>query len=215
MPAGTLTSPGISWLLIFCHYQNLIKDSRIIRNRVTALYGLRRSEVLGICRDCVDFEGGTVTIRRTVSKVSTVVEKNKTKNSASRRSFPMTPEIKQLLFDLKEQQKKDKKFFGKEYHVSDYVFRWPDGKPFSPDYVSDKFPKLLKEHGMPKIRFHELRHSAASNLLNMGFSLKDVQEWLGHSDIKTTANIYGHLDSKRKISMAEALSGSRPEDLTP
>ncbi len=41
----------------------------------------------------------------------------------------------------------------------------------------------------------------------MGFSLKDVQEWLGHSDIKTTANIYGHLDAKRKISMAEALTG--------
>ena len=60
-------------------------------------------------------------------------------------------------------------------------------------------------NGMPHIRFHELRHSAASNLLNMGFSLKDVQEWLGHSDIKTTANTYGHLDAKRKLSMAEAL----------
>ena len=59
---------------------------------------------------------------------------------------------------------------------------------------------------MPLIRFHELRHSAASNLLSMGFTLKDVQEWLGHSDIKTTANIYGHLDAKRKITMANALS---------
>ena len=87
------------------------------------------------------------------------------------------------------------------------MFRWPDGRPFSPDYVSDKFPRLLKANNMPKIRFHELRHSAASNLLSMGFSLKDVQEWLGHSDIKTTANIYGHLDAKRKKSMAEALSG--------
>ena len=73
--------------------------------------------------------------------------------------------------------------------------------------VSDKFPTLLKAAGMPKIRFHELRHSAASNLLSMGFSLKDVQEWLGHSDIKTTANINGHLDAKRKIAMAEALTG--------
>ena len=73
--------------------------------------------------------------------------------------------------------------------------------------VSDKFPTLLKAAGMPKIRFHELRHSAASNLLSMVFSLKDVQEWLGHSDIKTTANIYGHLDAKRKIAMAEALAG--------
>ena len=175
--------------------------------RLTALYGLRRSEALGLCWDCVNFEAETITIRRTVSKVTTVVAKDKTKNNSSRRSFPMTPDIKQLLLELQTQQKKDKKFFGKEYHDCDYVFRWPDGRPFSPDYVSDKFPRLLKANKMPKIRFHELRHSAASNLLSMGFSLKDVQEWLGHSDIKTTANIYGHLDAKRKKSMAEALSG--------
>ncbi len=175
--------------------------------RLTALYGLRRSEALGLCWDCVNFEAETITIRRTVSKVTTVVAKDKTKNNSSRRSFPMTPDIKQLLLELQTQQKKDKKFFGKEYHDCDYVFRWPDGRPFSPDYVSDKFPRLLKANNMPKIRFHELRHSAASNLLSMGFSLKDVQEWLGHSDIKTTANIYGHLDAKRKKSMAEALSG--------
>ena len=175
--------------------------------RLTALYGLRRSEALGLCWDCVNFEAETITIRRTVSKVTTVVAKDKTKNNSSRRSFPMTPDIKQLLLELQTQQEQDKKFFGKEYHDCDYVFRWPDGRPFSPDYVSDKFPRLLKANNMPKIRFHELRHSAASNLLSMGFSLKDVQEWLGHSDIKTTANIYGHLDAKRKKSMAEALSG--------
>ena len=175
--------------------------------RLTALYGLRRSEALGLCWDCVNYEAETITIRRTVSKVTTVVAKDKTKNNSSRRSFPMTPDIKQLLLELQTQQEKDKKFFGKEYHDCDYVFRWPDGRPFSPDYVSDKFPRLLKANNMPKIRFHELRHSAASNLLSMGFSLKDVQEWLGHSDIKTTANIYGHLDAKRKKSMAEALSG--------
>ncbi len=87
------------------------------------------------------------------------------------------------------------------------MFRWSDGRPFSPDYVTGKFPKLLEANHMPHIRFHELRHSAASNLLSLGFSLKDVQEWLGHSDIKTTTNIYGHLDAKRKLSMAEALTG--------
>ncbi len=174
--------------------------------RVTALYGLRRSEALGLCWDCVNFENETFTIRRTVTKVSKVVAKDKTKNLTSRRSFPMTAEIKELFQSLKAQQKKDKKFYGNTYFDNDYVFRWEDGKPFAPDYITRKFRKLLKEYDMPLIRFHELRHSAASNLLSMGFTLKDVQEWLGHSDIKTTANIYGHLDAKRKITMANALS---------
>ena len=51
-------------------------------------------------------------------------------------------------------------------------------------------------------------HSCASLLINAGFNLKDIQEWMGHSDIKMTANIYGHLDVGRKQSMAEKLSGS-------
>ena len=93
------------------------------------------------------------------------------------------------------------------YHDSQYVFRWNDGRLFAPDYVTRNFRKLLKKYDLPHIRFHELRHSAASNLLCMCFSLKDVQEWLGHSDIKTTANIYGHLDAKRKMALAEALAG--------
>ncbi len=175
--------------------------------RLTALYGLRRSEALGLCWDCVNFESETILIRRTVSKVTTAVAKDKTKNTFSRRSFPMTPDVKELLQNLKAQQEKNKEFFGKSYTDSNYVFRWSDGRPFSPDYVTSKFRRLLIANNMPLIRFHDLRHSAASNLLSLGFSIKDVQEWLGHSNINTTANIYGHLDAKRKLGMAEALAG--------
>ena len=57
-----------------------------------------------------------------------------------------------------------------------YVFKWPNGTPFHPDYVSKHFALVLRRNNLPHIRFHELRHSCASLLLNSGFTLKDVQE---------------------------------------
>ncbi len=176
--------------------------------KVTALYGLRRSEVCGLKWDSIDFDANMLMIKHTVTKVSKTVEKDKTKNASSRRSFPLLPEIKQLLLDLKAREAENRKLFGKEYHQTDYIFRWDDGHPMVPDFVSQKFAKLLKQHGFPHIRFHELRHSCASVLIAMGFSLKDVQEWLGHSDIKMTANVYSHLDVSRKKSIADRLGRS-------
>ena len=176
--------------------------------KITALYGLRRSELLGLKWDSVDFERGTVTIRHTISKVTKAVEKDKTKNASSYRSFPLVPEAREIFLTAKASEEENRNLFGREYHESDYIFKWPDGQPFSPDYVTKKFSKLLRQHGLPHIRFHELRHSCASLLINEGFTLKDVQEWMGHADIKMTANIYGHLDVARKQSMAEKLAGS-------
>jgi integrase len=173
--------------------------------KVTSVYGLRRSEVLGLKWDSVDFDNGTVTIKHTVSKVTVVVEKDKTKNSSSYRSFPLLPEIREIFIELKQQESENRKVFGNKYAHNDYIFKWEDGHPYSPDFVTRKFSKLLKQYGFPHIRFHDLRHSCASMLIAMGFNLKDVQEWMGHSDIKMTANIYAHLDVTRKMSMADML----------
>ena len=173
--------------------------------KITALYGLRRSELLGLQWDSLDLEAGTMTIRHTVSKVTEVVAKDKTKNASSRRTFPLTPEAVEIFTKAKEQEKRNRAMFGREYQENPYVFKWPDGHPYSPDYISHHFAKVLKRHGLPHIRFHELRHSCASMLINMGFTLKDVQEWLGHSDIKMTANVYSHLDNARKNTIAAML----------
>ena len=175
--------------------------------KITALYGLRRSELLGLQWDSIDFERKTMTIRHTVSKVTEVVAKDKTKNASSRRTFPLTEEAEAIFRRAKELEQQNRAAFGREYQENDYVFKWADGHPYSPDYISHRFNRLLKKHGLPHIRFHELRHSCASLLIDMGFTLKDVQEWLGHSDIKMTANIYAHLDTARKSSMADSLAG--------
>lgn len=97
-------------------------------------------------------------------------------------------------------------------NANDYVFCWDNGNPYKPDYISRHFKQILIKYNLPVIRFHDLRHSCASLLVSNGFTLKDIQEWLGHADIQTTANIYAHLDTERKAnimkSMTDAFSSS-------
>lgn len=176
--------------------------------KITALYGLRRSELLGLKWDSVDFERKTLTIKHTVSKVTQAVEKDTTKTASSYRSFPLLPEASAIFRAAQAAQAENRRLFGQEYHPSDYIFTWPDGRLISPDHVTRKFAQLLKKYNLPHIRFHELRHSCASLLINEGFTLKDIQEWMGHADIQTTANIYGHLDVARKQSMADKLGSA-------
>ena len=74
------------------------------------------------------------------------------------------------------------------------------------DFITRKFNRMLVNNELPVIRFHDLRHSCASLLLSKGFTLKDIQEWLGHSDIEVTANIYTHLDQERKKNIMSSIT---------
>ena len=149
-----------------------------------------------------------LTIKHTVSKVTTAVCKDKTKNSSSRRSFPLSQEAREIFLSAKTEEQINRQLCGADYEENDYIFKWPNGKPFSPDYVSSHFAHLLRDRHMPHIRFHELRHSCASLLLNSGCTLKDVQEYMGHADIQMTANIYGHLDMQKKHLLTEKMTAS-------
>lgn len=79
------------------------------------------------------------------------------------------------------------------------------GDLIKPNYVTEFFPKLLEENGLRRIRFHDLRNTCSSLLLANGVPMKQIQEWLGHSDFSTTANIYAHLDYSSKLNSADAL----------
>ena len=98
------------------------------------------------------------------------------------------------------------KAFNKESReYEDYIFVDPVGKLIEPNYVSNHFQVLLKKHKLRKIKFHELRHSCASMLVRAGVTMKQIQEWLGHSDYNTTANIYSHLEYESKEETAKKM----------
>lgn len=172
-----------------------------------SIFGLRRSEVLGLKWDSIDFDRNILTVKHTVvSSSSKILEKDTTKNKSSYRSYPLSDNIIQMLFSLKAKEAKNKSLFGKDYNENDYIFKLENGVPYNPDYITKKFPKILKKYGLPHIRFHDLRHSCASLMVANGYTLKDIQEWLGHADIQTTANTYAHLDVKRKNNIMASMT---------
>ena len=179
---------------------------------VAAFYGLRRGEVLGLKWDAIDFKRGALTIKRTVTQTkidgkNQIIELESAKTKSSLRTLPLVGSFKEYFTKVKEAQELNKKVCGNcyNYEYDGYVFVDELGDRMKPDYLTKYFPQYIQRHGIQKMRFHDLRHSCASLLLANGVPLKQIQEWLGHSDFSTTANIYAHLDYRSKVSSAQAM----------
>ena len=177
-----------------------------------AFYGLRRSEAIGLKWDAIDFDQNTITIRHTVTSCDldgkrVLVASDTTKTKSSMRTLPLVPFMRKRLLTLKEEQQGNRRLCGRSYikDYIDYVCVNEIGDLIKPHYVTESFPKLLKANGLRHIRYHDLRHSCASLLLANGVPMKQIQEWLGHSDFSTTANIYAHLDYSSKLTSADAM----------
>ena len=182
-----------------------------------AFYGLRRSEIVGLKWNAINFEKKTLTIKHTVTEVrvdgkAIIVEKDRTKTKSSHRTLPLVEPFEKLLRRLKAEQERDQKVCGKAYcrEYLGYIYVNELGERVKPGYITQNFSLTLKNHGLKKIRFHDTRHSCASLLYANGVSLKEIQEWLGHSDISTTSNIYTHLDYSSKVSSANAILSVYP-----
>lgn len=180
--------------------------------QMTAFYGFRRSEVLGLRWDAIDFERNTITVRHIVTEAKvdgkrTIIAEDRAKTKSSIRSLPLIADFREKLLALKAQQKENKKICGNCYNTEyeGYVFVDLMGNIIKPSNVTSNFSSILEQNGMRHIRFHDLRHSCASLLLANDVPMKQIQEWLGHSDMGTTANIYSHLDYKSKISSANVM----------
>ena len=179
---------------------------------LAAFYGLRRSEVIGLKWDAIDFTNKTIAIRHTVTDCNingkyVEIASDTTKTSSSMRTLPLVPDFQAMLLTLREKQAENRAVCGRSYckEYLEYVCVDEMGNRIKLGYISSAFPALLKRNGLRAIRFHDLRHSCASLLLKNGVPMKQIQEWLGHSDFSTTANIYAHLDYQSKLLSAEAI----------
>ena len=174
---------------------------------ITLYYGLRRSEALGLRWSAIDFDKGKIVINHTVVKNLSVEYKNKTKTDSSKRTLDLLDDVRDVLLKLKDRQAENRKMFKREYKNSDYIFKNIDGGLFRPDSLTRSFQRVLKRQGLAQMRFHDLRHSTASIMYDMGCDVKEIQYWLGHANIETTLQIYTHISKLREKATATNLNG--------
>lgn len=175
--------------------------------------GLRRSEALGVRWSRIDWEKRTVLLDTKIveyrengkKKVEPVEEM---KNKSSRRTLPLPDPVVEMLQVQKEHREVYRKMFQGSYNAQylDYVCVNQLGELLRPSYVTDHFRELLEKYGLRHIRFHDLRHTFASLLISKDVPLINVSNFLGHSDLSTTANIYAHLDKASKQASAAVIS---------
>ncbi|PKL78904.1 MAG: hypothetical protein CVV25_09740 [Ignavibacteriae bacterium HGW-Ignavibacteriae-4] len=172
---------------------------------LTVHYGFRRGEALGLRWRDINFKDSSLIVCNTRTRVCTNVEK-KPKSESSLRTLPLIPKVADYLKTLKKKQSEDKLLFGNKYLNNDYVCKYADGTPTNISTLDHAFKRIITKNNLSPIRFHDLRHSTASYLCKLGISLKEVQVWLGHSDISTTGNIYSHIDFEMKKNAANKIN---------
>ncbi|MFR4341408.1 MAG: tyrosine-type recombinase/integrase [Gemmiger formicilis] len=172
---------------------------------LAAFYGLRRSEVVGLKWDAVDFEQNTLEIRHTVATVrldgkKVIVESDTTKTKASKRTLPLVPVFRERLLALQEEQKENRKLCGRSYNkkYDGYICVDPMGNLLLPNALSDSFQLVLRDYNLRRIRFHDLRHTFATRALERGMDYKTLSAILGHYSVAFTMDTYVHSMDEHK-----------------
>jgi integrase len=179
---------------------------------ITALgAGLRMGEILGLRWEDVDFEGRTLTVAHALQRVDGQLVLVPPKSQHSRRTIPLAATVVTALAAHRACQDEVRLVLESEWDERDFVFTTRMGKPLIGSNVLHEFQSILAAAGLPRYRFHDLRHAFASFLLAQGVSMYMVKEILGHSQIALTIDTYAHLspETKREASdrMEDFLSG--------
>ena len=163
--------------------------------------GLRRGELLGLKWEDIDLERGDLRVRRQVARINGEVVEAPLKTKNAYRTLPLAEDTVSILLEQKE-----------KVGGSPWVFPSPTGGPISPDSVLHMLHRVLKRAGLPRIRFHDLRHTFATLALQNGLDVKTVSGMRGHFSAEFTLDTYAHVTtaSQRQAAktMGSVISGS-------
>lgn len=192
-----------------------IKDNKAETPLMFAIYyGLRRSEIIGLKWEHIDFTNDVIHIEYKIVQVSglgkgnNICQSPELKSNASYRTLPLVEPMKEYLLKHMDKVRKNKEYFGNAYNnqYSEFICVKSDGDIIKPNYVTKKFKDYMRELKITKsITLHGLRHTCATLLLELGYTLKDIQGWLGHSNYQITADIYAHVDVSSRIGMGKKI----------
>lgn len=168
--------------------------------------GFRRGELAGLRWDAVNFTEGTIQITRTRITVDGKAMDSTPKTGAGRRTVPMDASLVSMLRVHEVAQKKERLKAGDVWQGIGHVFVNEVGQPHHPDHFGDRFEDLVKECGVPRIRLHDLRHTACSLMLAAGEPVKVVQELVGHASPQITLALYTHTTPSMGRDAGAALS---------
>ena len=170
--------------------------------------GLRRGELLGLKWSDIDLTDRFLHVRRSVEQVrgDVRVKAPKTEKSSRKVTLPRITVTELQRHSLL--QKKDRLRLGPIYSDADWVFSREDGAIWNPDTFTRAFRRLLRDSKLDSIRFHDLRHTHATQLLKDGIFIKVVSERLGHSSVQITLDTYAHVLPSMQDEAAERIDSA-------
>jgi integrase len=167
--------------------------------------GLRRGEALGLKWDDIDLDAARLAVRRTLVAVEGAAAWSEPKTAASRRVVTLDPATVEVLRAHRRRQLEERLALGAGYRDQGIVFATVVGEAMHPDSASKMFDRLIAAAGVRRIRLHDLRHTAATVMLEQGVPLKVVTERLGHSSTRITADLYQHAGETMQADAAAKL----------
>lgn len=173
-----------------------VKDTEMeLPIALAGLAGLRRGECAGLLWNDIDFENKTLSVRKQRTSGSKGSMRSKVKTSESYRCIKISNALLEILERHNKRKELNKSIIGNAYKTTgnDFICCEADGSLVDPSNYSKRFSKVLQDNNLPAIRFHDLRHSWATNMIRLGIPVNTVSKMLGHSSPVVTLTVYAHV----------------------